>query len=291
MPSWEKKFCASVGSVPWRKLLETKRYLYLYDNVIKWNDSAVEEAFNNAKNRFWAQMNGFPCNISLPDPNIYIDDVDWNSSVDPELLLDLEREPNSPSMDNENVVVFDGLLIPNQPLMCTGWGDAEEDFQKVTELSVHPRYGGDSNWNVYSHDGKNPWEDNCAHDNTNEVIKDDGWNFGWGECEKNFNDTERDCQPTWGGANSYSWKKDGGDMYDSRYKTSRFHGDADRGGWRDRGGRRKMANFAYEKPALRQWTMKSCGPVRHHESDGKRGNNGVGRSHSREGSARVIMNY
>ncbi|KAK8994398.1 hypothetical protein V6N11_045490 [Hibiscus sabdariffa] len=38
------KFCDLVGSVPWRKLLETKRFMNLYDNVVQWKDSAGEEA-------------------------------------------------------------------------------------------------------------------------------------------------------------------------------------------------------------------------------------------------------
>lgn len=127
---------------------------------------------------------------------------------------------------------------------------------------MNPGYGGDSKWNVDGCNGKNPWEDN----NISEAVK--GWHTNRGEWKNNFNV----CQPTWGGPNSYSWKKHGGVLYDSRHKTSRLHGDADHGEWRDRGGRRNMTDFAYEKPALRQWNMKSCEPVKHHESVGKRGN-------------------
>lgn len=123
VPSWEKKFCASVGSVPWGKLLESKKYMYLHDNVVNWDDSAVKEAFDNAKTRFWAEINGLPCNISLPDPDIYIDDVDWNSSADPELLLDLEREAIVPS--GEEVVILGSSVLMDQSFSCTGWGDAE----------------------------------------------------------------------------------------------------------------------------------------------------------------------
>ncbi|XP_015898039.3 uncharacterized protein LOC107431594 [Ziziphus jujuba] len=242
VPSWEKKFCASVGSVPWRKLLETKKYLYLYDNVIKWDDSAGEEAFINAKNRFWAEINGFPCNISLPDPNIYIDDVDWNSSIDPDLLMDLEIEPE-PSIDkneDENVVILDSPLLPNQQFSCSGWGESDEDFRKATDLCRNPRYG-DYGWNV--DDNKNSWEQNWT--DHNEVVKDKGrsyhrnqWETNFNEWDRNYNGAknvygeraDRDFQPTWGGN---SWKKDCTGWYDSRYKTSRFHGKTDHG-WRQR---------------------------------------------------------
>ncbi|KAK9289436.1 hypothetical protein L1049_007591 [Liquidambar formosana] len=64
--------------------------------VVKWNDSAGEEAFHNAKNRFWAKINGLPCDLPFPDPDIYIDEIDWNPNIDPELVLDLEREPIDP---------------------------------------------------------------------------------------------------------------------------------------------------------------------------------------------------
>ncbi|KAK8651436.1 hypothetical protein V6N13_141037 [Hibiscus sabdariffa] len=43
VPSWEMKFCNLVGSVRWRKLLETKRCMKLYDNVVQWKDSAVHD--------------------------------------------------------------------------------------------------------------------------------------------------------------------------------------------------------------------------------------------------------
>ncbi|KAK8619087.1 hypothetical protein V6N13_133054 [Hibiscus sabdariffa] len=113
VPKWEKKFCVLVGSVPWWKLLEAKRFMYLYDNVVQWNDSACEEAFHNAKNRFWAKINGLPCDIRLPDPDSYIDKIDWDSEIDPELLLDLERVPKVPDEKDksENGVILGISLV------------------------------------------------------------------------------------------------------------------------------------------------------------------------------------
>ncbi|GFY84729.1 hypothetical protein Acr_03g0015030 [Actinidia rufa] len=105
VPSWEKKFCTVVGSIPWRK-----------------------RHSKNAKNRFWAEINGLPCDISLPDPDIYIDQIDWNSKVDPELVF-------SP----------------------TGWGDAEEDLNKNIDSSLENK--GNS-WEEHNPTGRNKWEKN-----------------------------------------------------------------------------------------------------------------------------------
>ncbi|WJX78328.1 hypothetical protein P8452_61564 [Trifolium repens] len=134
VPKWEMKFCYSVGSVQWKKVIDCKKYMFMYPNVLKWNDSAVKEAFDNAKNRFWAELNGFPCNIPLPDPNIYIDDVDWNAPVDNELYLDLDKEAESLCVMEEKVeepVILDRSLLLNKSFSIpgwpepTGWGDDE----------------------------------------------------------------------------------------------------------------------------------------------------------------------
>ncbi|KAF5473238.1 hypothetical protein F2P56_009863 [Juglans regia] len=247
VPSWEKKFCTSIGSVPWRKLLETKKCMYLYDNVVQWNDSAGEEAFHNAKNRFWAEINGLPCDISLPDPDIYIDKVDWNSSIDPELLLNLEQDSNAPSegdKDEKAVILADFLL--NQPSCCTGWGEAEEDLRKTTNLAWHPGYG---NYNQAVNNNNDYWEHNYGQ--SNGAIEDNGWanyqNDSWGwnqwenggcnEWEKNYIESENNSR-----------RKEVSDRYMSRYKTSRFHGNDYHQmgrGWKNGRVRRKV-NFAYE---------------------------------------------
>ncbi|XP_048137975.1 uncharacterized protein LOC115737651 [Rhodamnia argentea] len=121
VPSWEKEFCRLVGSVPWRKLVEAKRYIHLHDKVLKWDDLAAEEAFRDAKARFWAGINGTPCSISLPDPNLHIDEVDWASEVDPDLLCDLDRGPEAlDGGDNSGTIIFGDVLV-NQ------WASNRED--------------------------------------------------------------------------------------------------------------------------------------------------------------------
>uniref|UniRef100_A0A0E0JPV8 Uncharacterized protein n=1 Tax=Oryza punctata TaxID=4537 RepID=A0A0E0JPV8_ORYPU len=91
VPLWEKKFCTDACAIPWGKLCETKKLMPLYKNVVDWDDSAALEAFNDAKARFCAVYHGQPCDIPLPDPNMYIDMVNQDEHVDPELVADLEK--------------------------------------------------------------------------------------------------------------------------------------------------------------------------------------------------------
>ncbi|OWM78923.1 TBC1 domain family member 5 homolog A [Punica granatum] len=184
VPSWEKQFCRSVGSVPWKKLLETKRVMYLYDNVVKWNDSAGEEAFCNAKKRFYAEINGLPCDISLPDPDKYIDKIDWNTDVDPRLLLELEcgRVGNMDEEDRSGEVIFGDVLL-NQTFGCTGWGDTEEAFQKIAnKLCPAPEF---RNADLNTDGMKNSWEQ-CSPP-SNIPDKASGWDNHWNDNRWNDN--------------------------------------------------------------------------------------------------------
>ncbi|KAK9922168.1 hypothetical protein M0R45_030648 [Rubus argutus] len=256
VPSWEKKFCTSVGSVPWGKLLDTKRCMYLYENVVHWNDSAGEEAFHNAKNRFWAKINGLPCDISLPDPDVYIDEIDWNSSIDPELVLDLEREPK-PSDDEtkgEGVILGHPLLL-NQSFSCTGWGDAEENFKKdangdaehwgsgwKVDNKENP-WGPVSDWDKQAMGGwGSSWNDWENHNNPSE------WNTNFEDSNKNM-DWKRADGVYCGNVNADNRPNNGGgSWHNSRYRTLRFNGDyyqKDRG-WRN-GGRRNRVNVGYQR--------------------------------------------
>ncbi|XP_010246629.1 PREDICTED: uncharacterized protein LOC104589879 [Nelumbo nucifera] len=218
VPSWEKKFCASVGTIPWRRLLEAKKVTSFYENVVQWNDSAGEEAFNNAKSRFWAKINGLPSDISLPDPDIYIDKIDWNSDVDPELILDLDRDPAVPDegdKDGKVLGLTDSLLWLNRPVPCTGWDDAEEDpVRTAKNLSSDPVFGDrrqnadidnnnpwesaniqgnesenrtwgqDKTWGNHYHGG-NSWGLNQWKNNVNENLESSKTNGGWGTWNRN----------------------------------------------------------------------------------------------------------
>lgn len=65
---------------------------FCHSNVYKWKDSAGRDTFFNAKEHFRAMVNAAPCDAPIPDPDIYIDNVDWNSKIDPRLMSDLDKE-------------------------------------------------------------------------------------------------------------------------------------------------------------------------------------------------------
>ncbi|KAF8398318.1 hypothetical protein HHK36_017245 [Tetracentron sinense] len=295
VPLWEKKFCTLVGSIPWWKLVEAKKVMPFYENVVQWNDSAGEEAFHNAKNRFWAEINGLPCDISLPDPDVYIDNIDWNSKVDPELLLDLDEEPvpfDEEEKDGKVGFVGDSLFFLNRPVPCAGWGDAEEDLVRMANNSSPSPGFGDRDRNVDKKD--NPWEpsDNPwdrSFSQSNGAVKDRTWgdhrdnSWGWNKWKNDVNDSEnlefRRAGGGWGTWNGNCRKREGTGWYMSRYKTSRFQGDDHQTdhGWRNGRGRKRV-NFAYECPVMdkkpfcpQQWnSINSCRPISHHGS-GKSG--------------------
>ncbi|KAF8403727.1 hypothetical protein HHK36_011831 [Tetracentron sinense] len=269
VPAWEKKFCFLVGSIPWGKLLETKKVMSYHENVVQWNDSAGEEAFNNAKKRFWAEINGLPCNISLPDPDIYIDEVDWNSEIDPELLLDLDKKPvvsDEEEKDSKVELLGDYLFYLNQPVVCTGWGDAVEDPIKTANNSPAGPYLRDGDRKAEN--GDFPWE--LGHTLSNVAVEKK-----WGDCEEAINGSENlGCRRTGGdpGTQNGNWmKREDAGQYMSRYKTSRFQDDylqTDDHGWRTGRGRNKV-DFSY---APQQWnSIKFCVPISHRGS-GEAGN-------------------
>nr|DAD42542.1 TPA_asm: hypothetical protein HUJ06_000772 [Nelumbo nucifera] len=310
VPSWEKKFCSSVGAVPWRRLLEAKKVMSFYENVVQWNDSAGEEAFNNAKNRFWAKINGLPCDISLPDPDIYIDEIDWNSDIDPELILDLDREPVATDEGEKNGKagsLGDSLLWLNRPVPCTGWDDLEEDPVRMAKnLSSDPVLGDcDQEANIDHNPGEsghNPRGQNASFDHNpwesgnnlqaNEGSQDKTWENHGGNSwsldpwDNNANELEncetRQINGGWGVWNRNCRKRESAAQYMSRYKTSRFHrNDYQTDRWWKNGsrGRRRM-NSVYDRPLIdkkplvpSRWnSVHYCGPFSHHGS-GDAGNN------------------
>ncbi|KAJ4971516.1 hypothetical protein NE237_004615 [Protea cynaroides] len=247
VPSWEKKFCTVVNRIPWKKLLEAKKLMSFYENVLQWNDSAGEEAFHNAKNRFWAEINGLSCDISLPDPDIYIDEIDWNSDVDPDLLLDLDQELVPPDEDDKEVksrLIGDSLFFLNQPVPCSGWGDVEENPVRTVEDSLKPGLGD------CQHNANNTWESDCARGSSTLV------NNTWGDYGGNSWDINQSENPEpkshgrWGTWNeNYRHRDDASRM--SRYKTSRFQGDYYQtdNGWKNFQGRKRV-DFFYERPLV-----------------------------------------
>ncbi|XP_024625199.1 uncharacterized protein [Medicago truncatula] len=178
----------------------------LHPNVVNWDDSAVKEAFNNAKNRFWAEINDIPCDIPSPDPNIYIDDIDWNASVDTELYLDVEREVEACrniEEKGEEVVILSSSLFLDQSLSGPGWGDEEDEkLTKPYEPNDVAR-GWESN--QHGNNQKNFWKQYDAP--IEHAAKEYGWkngqndSQGWNQREQYGGDFHNKYQ----GRNSGNW--------------------------------------------------------------------------------------
>ncbi|KAH0471064.1 hypothetical protein IEQ34_000787 [Dendrobium chrysotoxum] len=93
VPNWEKRFCCQMK---WRDFCEKKRVVHLFPKVLDWDDTAGKEAFDNAKARYWAQINNLPSEIPLPDPDMFVQEVDYDADIDPLLLEDLYKSPPPP---------------------------------------------------------------------------------------------------------------------------------------------------------------------------------------------------
>ncbi|KAM0947872.1 hypothetical protein DsansV1_C07g0072251 [Dioscorea sansibarensis] len=119
IPLWVKQFCASVCLIPWETICEMKRVLAMSKKVAKWDNSAGEEAFHNAKARYWAEINGLPCDIPLPDPDAYNDVIDHDPVLDPLLLEELNNLPSTDS-EEDSSGGWDSFLFVDQPVPAAG---------------------------------------------------------------------------------------------------------------------------------------------------------------------------
>ncbi|KAK1375830.1 hypothetical protein POM88_032023 [Heracleum sosnowskyi] len=57
VPAWEREFTVKNGGLAWERFVEAKKHIDRDSKVMLWNDSAGEEAFHEAKNRFWFEYN------------------------------------------------------------------------------------------------------------------------------------------------------------------------------------------------------------------------------------------
>ncbi|KAI3450005.1 hypothetical protein Pfo_006670 [Paulownia fortunei] len=126
VPSWEKEFCYKIGSFTWENFLEAKKKTRFAEKIIDWNDSAAEAAFHNAKNLFFARINGLStADYSLPGPDLYIDEIDWDDhELNPEVLHEILELARVESDGDEE----DHYRIPVQDMKPTGWEDDVEVY-------------------------------------------------------------------------------------------------------------------------------------------------------------------
>lgn len=122
---WEREFCSSVGNISWQRFCENKRYVSIlgFGNLEKWDDSGALENFQSAKTRFWAKYHGQPSDIPLPDPDMYIDQIDHHCKVDPKLVAGLDKVGLPVDSDNNSAPVLEwpNAEIYNKPDAVNEW--------------------------------------------------------------------------------------------------------------------------------------------------------------------------
>ncbi|MBA0748899.1 hypothetical protein Gogos_002877 [Gossypium gossypioides] len=140
LPAWEKTFCIEVGAMPWERFVESKKNLYEHDKVFEWDDSAGLTAFQEAKQRFWEIYHGFPCENKLPSnaADLYIDDVDWNSKIDPELFSKIKSLTDDEDGEKHNAKEMDWFSIPLEEIQATGWDEYEEPAPRLPSVVGSP---------------------------------------------------------------------------------------------------------------------------------------------------------
>lgn len=236
VPLWEKKFCTLVGLVSWRKIVDVQmsKSWNVSNIVLDWDDSAGKEAFQNAKKIYWAEINGRHCDISFPSPDIYIDQINWNPDIDPELIKDLEeREFKAEDLEEQESTESAALDKydyhtrkvdnPWESSSNVDGGDSAKDKRSWGHWDGGVAESGNSNgnddpWNCDYKQGnkasyQNTWENRGDKSQDFNKWENHGtWERDYGTNDNRHNRWEHGCSGTgstrdkgWGQSNSNSW--------------------------------------------------------------------------------------
>ncbi|KAL8257366.1 hypothetical protein R6Q59_029407 [Mikania micrantha] len=233
IPYWEKRFVSSAGSLSWKKFLKTKEFTHLYDNIIKWDDSAAEAAFKIAKHQFYAKFHDLPSDAEPHNPDLYIDTIDWNTQVDHRLMQDLESEfinPDAADLHDPVVIFGDVLPDPYKNFSPYGWGDGDDMIREDPN---------GINWDDYIDHGRIIWDD-CGVGGGN-----DWWYW-------NHNDNKAGYQGWHTGLNTNTYDKNNyyasyGNVNKERNKRCTLNGNNDQRNpfWRNKGDIKKSTGQTY----------------------------------------------
>lgn len=263
--SWEKRFVTS--SIPWKQFLEAKKYAYLYNNVLNWDDSAAEEAFKIAKEAFYANLHGIPYDVKSHDPDCYNNKIDWNSQENNDLIRDFESESVVEDIDSnhEPVVIFgDALPDPYKDYAPYGWGDADDKVKESCGVSDDLNKGdgdgkiicGDQGWNETDNkavDGGWNCNDHKAVDQEWDYNVNEAGDQGWNNYAFDYNN----YYPSYGNNNNNYY----GNGYNERYETYNFigHNSYRSRTWRNNGNRSKSNGQGYGRQRAHGSTMPAYG--------------------------------
>ncbi|KAM0017049.1 hypothetical protein Hdeb2414_s0028g00703591 [Helianthus debilis subsp. tardiflorus] len=215
---WEERFCLSVG-IPWEKVVNAKDDLHIYDNVSKWNDSAGESAFLEAKKRFWAQINDIPTDGPQPDPDMYNEKIDWNTEIDSELVKELDLAYFNPDeaekLESYNATKRNDGLIPGCIIGLKSLNDINS--WECNKNDAKDCLNKSKNKNI-----SDPWERGITNDDRE--IKDawdGGANSAWNKNATWRNDARNAGynEPTWGIGATNSW-------HYNQYRVQRVDGNS-----------------------------------------------------------------
>lgn len=126
-------------------------------------------------------MYNLPHNNWLPDPDVYIAKRNWDSEVDPNLILDLESNsavPDSSSKDEQVIIFGSSLPLTYQSFSPYGWGDSDDDQKKDKDPKTSSDYNSHvhevegNEGDVVDNYGNNWWGSN---ENDEAAKKDQGW--------------------------------------------------------------------------------------------------------------------
>ncbi|XP_039139486.1 uncharacterized protein LOC120276832 [Dioscorea cayenensis subsp. rotundata] len=236
-----------------------------YKKVQEWDDSAGLEAFQNANFCQWAKINNYQCDIPLPDPDTYIDDVDYDLFIDPELVADLDyceqkQAAARRGLTNQQLYAKSDVLDIGNTIKPRGLNVAESSYGYDVK-------GKSSNsWNSASR-GRNGaygsrWRtsnargDACVKNSWQGNERDNAWNTGLHETSG--------CH---GNSNNQAGGKYGRGCFDSRKMTSVFKTDHYLLNSGQKNFRGKQSRFDHNEktiyPGRRttlQWRPKSCVP-------------------------------
>ncbi|XP_078152374.1 uncharacterized protein LOC144547574 isoform X1 [Carex rostrata] len=214
----EKEFCQYLSSITWGRLFYAQKYTYLYKNILQWDDSGALESFQAARSRFNAEYSGEPCDNPLPDRDMYIDIIDHDCIIDPELISDIEKELVPPEttkarhQTSTGTNGWDSVECTDRLVPATGWeswGDSGDRDKEKDNLN---------NWDIYVENKPieyTGWENNDRFDDPWESEnKATGWgnnnisySSAWDQKEDYNNDGNK--ATGWGNNNisSAAWDR------------------------------------------------------------------------------------
>lgn len=169
------------------------------------DDCAAKEAFHSAKQRYWEKINRLPSETPLPDPNQYIDEIDWNSEIDPGLVLELDRAYFNP----DEV----GKRGKSNKFEIT-WDESHEIGQNPWEsspaLEVGLKKEASTSWGQYTKssnvdDSGNPWEQSCTK--VDEASKNSMWK---GATNESWEGKQKKNNSSWSCKSTLNARNDGG---------------------------------------------------------------------------------